>query len=108
MTKKEVTQFTCGHCCARVIFPRDTIAHNHCPECMWSKHIGFGSDCGYPEIAKGCGGLMEPVRVFEHPRWGRSVLHKCHGCGLKMIGPADRLAENFELSFPSLGLSFVR
>lgn len=103
----QVIQFNCGNCGSRVRFPGDRVAHNHCPECMWSKHVGFGPEVVYPEIANGCGGLMKPLRVFEHPTWGQSVVHHCQGCGLKMIGPADRLAENYQVNFPSLGLTFT-
>jgi len=48
---------------------------NHCPECLWSKHVDV-----YPgdRLAE-CGGLMEPVLV-EKVRGQYSVVHKCVIC----------------------------
>ena len=65
--------FTCEHCGARV---RGDGYTNHCPRCLWSKHV----DVSPGDRAADCGGAMPPVGVlFED---GRHVLvQRCVRCG---------------------------
>ncbi|QSH39556.1 RNHCP domain-containing protein [Candidatus Kaiserbacteria bacterium] len=68
--KKE--NFVCDNCGANVVGSGYT---NHCPECLWSKHVDV-----YPgDRAAQCGGLMKPIEVL---REGDSyiLLHKCIHC----------------------------
>lgn len=127
------TQFTCGHCGTDVPVPtaEDGNMHNHCPECLWSKHVGFGmstavglwmmhtgnhswDDNGEYEIpadllpfAEGCDAMMEPVRVFEDTEFGRSVRWRCEGCGFVMQSTAERYVPRARLTLPKLLLSVV-
>ena|SRR3989344_2768175 len=48
---------------------------NHCPECLWSKHV----DVFPGDRREGCGGLMEPVLV-EKIGQQYSLVHKCVTC----------------------------
>lgn len=70
--------FTCEHCGAQV----EPIVHgscrNHCPQCLWSKHV---DEHGPGDRAATCGGLMEPVGVdFRGPK-GWMIVHQCVSCG---------------------------
>ncbi len=59
-------QFTCEHCHQPVPWMDAGLYHyehrNHCPYCLWSKHILFGTDQLPP-----CDGLMEPADVTTTP-----------------------------------------
>lgn len=51
---------------------------NHCPQCLWSKHVDI-----YPGDRKeNCAGLMEPVSI-ELKRGNYVLTHQCCLCGLK-------------------------
>ena len=69
--KKE--NFVCEHCGAQVIGTGYT---NHCPRCLWSKHV----DVNPGDRANICGGMMRPIGV-EIKRGGYIILHKCEKCG---------------------------
>ncbi|MDP3957514.1 MAG: RNHCP domain-containing protein [bacterium] len=51
---------------------------NHCPKCLWSKHV----DVNPGDRQATCHGLMEPVGV-ELKRGEYFILHKCVACGFK-------------------------
>ena len=65
--------FTCGHCGQKV---KGNGYTNHCPVCLWSKHV----DINPGDRQNECGGLMKPIAVeLGH---GEYVLtHKCEACG---------------------------
>jgi hypothetical protein len=86
--------FVCGHCGKQV----EPIKYggsyrNHCPFCLWSKHV----DAGVPgDRGNQCQGLMEPVAVTTR-RTGEFVLtHRCVRCGFERL---NRIAgdDDFEL-----------
>jgi len=65
--------FICEKCGTRV---KGNGYTNHCPECLWSKHVDV-----FPGDRKGeCLGMMKPVEVDvksnEH-----LIVHKCLTCG---------------------------
>lgn len=65
--------FTCGHCGASV---KGNGFTNHCPNCLWSKHVDF-----FPGDRKNtCGGLMEPVGLELRDKKYR-LTHQCLKCG---------------------------
>ncbi len=49
---------------------------NHCPECLWSKHVDI-----FPgDRLEDCGGLMKPIDII--PKGDTFLLiHKCEKCG---------------------------
>jgi hypothetical protein len=51
---------------------------NHCPSCLWSKHVDVHPGDRQAE----CGGLMEPVAV-ETERDEYRIVHRCLDCGLE-------------------------
>lgn len=71
--------FVCGHCGAAVAPLGSGTYRNHCPRCLWSKHVD-GSGPG--DRASVCQTLMEPVGAeFDAKKGGWMVLHRCTGCG---------------------------
>ena len=70
--QRTVESFTCEHCGAAVTGDGYT---NHCPECLWSKHV----DKNPGDRAEGCQGLMEPVEVLIKGT-EYTILHRCQRC----------------------------
>lgn len=71
-TKKK-EDFICEKCGVEV---NGTGYTNHCPECLWSKHVDVFPGDRFEE----CKGLMEPILVEkEKEKW--VLTHKCIKCG---------------------------
>ncbi|MFA5010180.1 MAG: RNHCP domain-containing protein [Patescibacteria group bacterium] len=71
---RKVEDFICEHCGALV---KGTGYTNHCPECLWSKHVDdLPGDRSHP-----CGGLMEPIGL-ELRGDKRQIIHRCQKCGI--------------------------
>lgn len=68
--------FVCEHCGEEVMGGRYV---NHCPRCLWSKHV----DQEIPgDRASSCRGLMEPVGATQkHGKW--RIVHECTKCGIE-------------------------
>lgn len=71
---KKTEDFVCEVCGTKVVGTGYT---NHCPNCLFSKHV----DETVPGDRKSpCSGLMEPVGVeINHGEY--SLLHRCQKCG---------------------------
>lgn len=69
--------FVCEHCGARVRPLAGGSCRNHCPRCLWSRHV----DVVPGDRAAGCGGTMEPVAVQHDARRGWMIVHRCTRCG---------------------------
>ncbi len=70
---KRIEDFNCAHCGAVV---RGNGYTNHCPKCLWSKHV----DNNPGDRASQCGGMMEPVSIEQlGGKW--IIIHKCVVCG---------------------------
>jgi len=69
--------FRCGGCRLDVSLEAvGTAYRNHCPNCLWSRHV----DDSPGDRAAECGSLMEPI---AHPRRGDGewvLVHRCRGC----------------------------
>lgn len=70
---KKAENFTCEHCGLAVIGDGYT---NHCPECLWSKHV----DLDPGDRAADCRGLMRPIQYLKKNGEDR-ILHECIKCG---------------------------
>lgn len=70
---RTIEDFSCEHCGADV---SGTGYTNHCPQCLWSKHVD--KDPG--DRAERCGGMMEPIRI-EGSSPDYTIIHKCTKCG---------------------------
>ena len=86
--QKRVEDFACEHCGRKVAGSGYT---NHCPECLWSKHV----DIEPGDRAADCGGMMEPIAIEGSTGNGYMVRQKCQRCGHERrnsIGPGDSTA----------------
>jgi len=76
-----VEDFACDHCGKEVQGSGYT---NHCPRCLWSKHV----DINPGDRAEKCGGMMKPLRVEgTSPRY--RIVHLCSICGAQRIVDAS-------------------
>jgi hypothetical protein len=73
--KRNIENFTCEHCGAEV---RGNGYTNHCPRCLWSKHV----DINPGDRASRCGGLMEPIEI-QLKNGDYIILHRCEKCGFE-------------------------
>lgn len=71
--QKKVEDFICEHCGYKVEGNGFT---NHCPRCLWSKHV----DINPGDRAATCGGMMEPIMV-EVEKQEYILTHQCQKCG---------------------------
>lgn len=70
---RNVEDFTCEHCGQAV---KGTGYTNHCPKCLWSKHV----DVEPGDRAERCGGMMEPT-ALEGGTPHYRIVHTCTFCG---------------------------
>ncbi len=68
--------FTCARCNASVL-PRQIGFRNHCPECLWCRHV----DVVPGDRQSDCGGLMEPIALEGSQGSGWYLVHRCTACG---------------------------
>ena len=71
--KRNKEDFICAHCGTSVIGTGYT---NHCPKCLWSKHV----DIDPGDRAEACGGMMEPT-ALEGTTPSYRIVHTCVKCG---------------------------
>ena len=70
---KKIENFVCENCGIEVVGNGYT---NHCPKCLWSKHV----DVDPGDRQQPCGGLMRPVDLyFKKGEW--IITHRCELCG---------------------------
>lgn len=71
--QKRIEDFVCEHCGFSIMGSGYT---NHCPNCLWSKHV----DINPGDRAAECGGLMKPIKT-ELDHGEQIITHKCIKCG---------------------------
>ncbi len=69
---RNVEDFVCERCGAKVTGTGYT---NHCPKCLWSKHV----DVDPGDRGASCGGMMEPTRI-EGGTDDMRIIHRCIKC----------------------------
>ncbi len=82
-------EFICGHCDARVAPLGKGSYRNHCPICLWSKHV---DKTGPGDRLSECQGLMEPTGMDHDGKRGWMIVHECVKCGKKIpnkVAPDD-------------------
>jgi len=82
-TKVVKEDFTCQHCGKEV---KGNGRTNHCPSCLWSKHM---DDAVPGDRASACAGMMKPVGVWVKYGEIKRVEHKCLDCGLQRPAPVQ-------------------
>jgi rubrerythrin len=80
MFKRMQEDFVCEHCGTAVVGNGYT---NHCPQCLWSKHV----DIDPGDRAAECKGMMRPMRV-EGTATRFRILHRCERCGHEKMNDA--------------------
>lgn len=70
---RNIEDFTCENCGTKV---RGNGYTNHCPNCLFSKHV----DINPGDRSAECGGLMEPVGL-EIKNGEYIIIHRCQKCG---------------------------
>ncbi len=76
--RDENKPFICENCGSGVV-PAESYTRNrnHCPECLWSKHV----DLRTGDRMSVCRGLMEPIGVWVKERDEWALIHRCVKCG---------------------------
>ena len=91
--QRRIENFSCDHC---GYFVRGTGYTNHCPKCLWSRHV----DKNPGDRAGECGGMMEPIGV-EIREGGYVIIHRCLICKHERknsLGQDDDLNALIEIS----------
>ncbi|MFK7780524.1 MAG: RNHCP domain-containing protein [Candidatus Gracilibacteria bacterium] len=85
--------FECENCHKQINKHTEGSARNHCPNCLYSKHL----DENFPgDRESKCLGLMQPIDIDYKKNKGNMIKHKCKKCGkeiLNKIAPDDNFLE---------------
>lgn len=82
--------FVCAHCKKEVPRTSGTTPRNHCPFCLWSRHV----DVNPGDRANLCKGMMQPIGIYTHTKKSYVVLHQCVRCGGRVRAKAILSDEN--------------
>jgi len=72
----ENSAFQCGNCGANVIPLTNGSFRNHCPFCLFSKHL----DNNPGDRLSNCKGLMRPISLDYSGKKGYQIVHECIQC----------------------------
>ena len=75
--KTENRGFSCQQCGCAVEPLTNGSCRNHCPECLYSKHL----DLQPGDRLSSCHGLMEPEALTQRSGKGLQIVHRCQRCG---------------------------
>jgi DNA-directed RNA polymerase subunit RPC12/RpoP len=90
--------FVCEHCGKDVAPLAHGTYRNHCPHCLYSKHV---DEEGPGDRASSCGELMEPIGLDQDGKKGFVILYLCTKCGVERRNKAaldDELTDFMRLS----------
>lgn len=91
--KRNIENFTCEHCGAEIVGNGYT---NHCPKCLWSKHVDIHPGDREAE----CKGMMKPTSIEgKEGEW--VIVHTCEKCRYQKrnkIAEGDEMESVFEVS----------
>jgi DNA-directed RNA polymerase subunit RPC12/RpoP len=73
--------FRCEHCGTAVEPLGKGSYRNHCPVCLWSKHVDKN---GPGDRVSLCQGLMQPVGIDYDAKKGWMIVHVCVRCQKKI------------------------
>ncbi|MDR2984709.1 MAG: RNHCP domain-containing protein [Nocardiopsaceae bacterium] len=71
----------CDNCGTPVAPLTNGSYRNHCPVCLWSKHV----DLKPGDRASDCLGLMRPERMDHRSGKGLVIIHRCLRCGFSRV-----------------------
>jgi hypothetical protein len=72
---KKVENFKCLKCGIDV---KGSGYTNHCPNCLWSKHV----DINPGDRSEDCGGMMKPIG-YQKLGGKEKIIHQCQKCGFE-------------------------
>lgn len=75
--QRNIEDFTCEHCGHEV---KGTGYTNHCPKCLYSKHV----DVNPGDRGEECRGLMKPIQLIMK-KGKHSIVHQCLLCGEERV-----------------------
>jgi len=84
---QENTGFTYKQCGQLVVPVTNGSYRNHCPFCLFSKHVDFLPG----EKRNKYGGLMKPIGIQYKSGKGYQIIHRCLRCCEQSV---NRVAEN--------------
>lgn len=97
--QKRVETFVCEKC---KTIAKGTGYTDHCPRCLWSKHV----DINPGDRKSECGGMMEPVEV--EVKRGEYIIHyRCIRCGYThrvKASPEDNFEEMLKVAKKPFGI----
>jgi DNA-directed RNA polymerase subunit RPC12/RpoP len=70
--------FICEHCGTSVEPLGKGTYRNHCPKCLYSKHVDSE---GPGDRASTCHGLLKPIEIDQDAKKGFVIVYKCGKCG---------------------------
>ena len=86
LSKKRFTMindsFTCENCNTEITKHPTGSARNHCPNCLYSKHLD--QDFPWDRLSE-CYGLMKPVWLDYRKNKGLMIEHECQKCSKKIL-----------------------
>jgi len=89
--QRKIEDFTCEYCGIAVAGDGYT---NHCPECLWSKHV----DVNPGDRAALCGGMMEPIDL-ETKSGEHVITHRCIKCKYEKRNKASEEDDVLQFDF---------
>ena len=66
-----------GENCGKKVKKLGYTCRNHCPYCLYSKHV----DINPGDRSEECHGLLEPIGIELSPKKGYVIVFKCKKCG---------------------------
>lgn len=66
--------FVC-HNCGKIVAPLIYTCRDHCPYCLYSKHI----DINPGDRLEECGGILKPIGIEHHSK-GIKIVYRCVSC----------------------------
>ena len=85
--------FCCENCKKEIPRHPEGSARNHCPECLYSKHMD--ESMPWDRLSE-CHGLMQPVWVDHKKNKWNMIRHRCVKCSkeiLNKLAPDDKFLE---------------
>lgn len=90
--------FICENCRLEVSpLPHGTY-RNHCPSCLWSKHV---DEEGPGDRSSHCLGMMRPAMLDRNSKKGWVIIHECMRChkqSRNKCAPDDDVVSFIELN----------
>ena len=102
---RTIENFVCEHCGREVTGTGYT---NHCPDCLWSKHVD--KNPGDRLALQTCGGMMEPIATEKKGK-DYMITHRCVKCGFERknsFGPDDNFDTLVKISKKSATIAGSR